>query len=409
MSGLARRLALLELAALIGLGGAALPARAQFADATVRIGVLTDMAGVYSAIGGHGSIEAARMAIEDFGGGLGDTAIEVIWADHQNKADIAAIKAREWFDVEGVDAIVGIVTSSVALAVQEVGREAGKIIMVSGAGTSRLTDDACAPAGFHWAYDTYAWAVGTASALLAQGGDSWYFLTVDYAFGKAMEADATRVVEAGGGRVLGSVRHPFPTADFSSFLLQAQASGAKIIGLANAGQDTINAIKQAHEFGLTEMGQQLAGLTVFITDVHALGVEIAQGLLLTTAFYWDFDAATRAFSARFFERIGAMPTQAQAGVYSSVLHYLRAVQAAGGDDGPTVAAAMKRLPVDDMFARNGFVREDGRMVHDMYLAQVKTPGQSSADWDLYEILDVIPGVDAYRPLAESRCPLVNPP
>ena len=209
--------------------------------------------------------------------------------------------------------------------------------------------------------------------------------------------------------MLGSVRHPFPTADFSSFLLQAQASGAKIIGLANAGQDTINAIKQAHEFGLTEMGQQLAGLTVFITDVHALGVEIAQGLLLTTAFYWDFDAATRAFSARFFERIGAMPTQAQAGVYSSVLHYLRAVQAAGGDDGPTVAAAMKRLPVDDMFARNGFVREDGRMVHDMYLAQVKTPGQSSADWDLYEILDVIPGVDAYRPLAESRCPLVNPP
>ncbi len=402
------RFALPMLAALI-VCAAALPARAQFADGAVRIGVLTDMAGVYSAIGGQGSIEAARMAIEDFGGGLGDTAIEVVWADHQNKADIAALKAREWFDVDGVDAIVGIVTSSVALAVQEVGRETGKITMASGAGTSRLTDDACAPTGFHWAYDTYAWSVGTASALLAQGGDSWYFLTVDYAFGKAMEADATRVVEAGDGRVLGSVRHPFPTADFSSFLLQAQASGAKIIGLANAGQDTINAIKQAHEFGLTEMGQQLAGLTVFISDVHALGVETAQGLLLTTAFYWDFDATTRVFSERFFERIGAMPTQAQAGVYSSVLHYLRSVQAAGSDDGPTVAAAMRGLPVDDMFARNGYVREDGRMVHDMYLAKVKTPGQSGADWDLYEIIDIIPGVDAYRPLAESRCPLVNAP
>ncbi len=408
MNRLARFALLLSIASL-GLAAAALPARAQFADATVRIGVLTDMAGVYSAIGGQGSIEAARMAIEDFGGGLGDTAIEVVWADHQNKADIAAIKAREWFDVDGVDAIVGIVTSSVALAVQDVGRATGKITMASGAGTSRLTDDACALTGFHWAYDTYAWAVGTASALLAQGGDSWYFLTVDYAFGKAMEADATRVVEAGGGRVLGAVRHPFPTADFSSFLLQAQASGAKIIGLANAGQDTINAIKQAHEFGLTQMGQQLAGLTVFISDVHALGVETAQGLLLTTAFYWDFDDATRAFSERFFERIGAMPTQAQAGVYSSVLHYLRAVQAAGSDDGPTVAEAIRSLPVDDMFARNGFVREDGRMVHDMYLAQVKTPAQSGADWDLYEILDVIPGVDAYRPLAESRCPLVTAP
>jgi branched-chain amino acid transport system substrate-binding protein len=403
-----KRFALLMLAALIACA-AALPARAQFADGDVRIGVLTDMSGVYSAIGGQGSIEAARMAIEDFGDGLGEVPIELVWADHQNKADIAAIKAREWFDVDGVDAIVGIVTSSVALAVQDVGRDTGKITMASGAGTSRLTDDACAPTGFHWAYDTYAWAVGTASALLAQGGDSWYFLTVDYAFGKAMEADATRVVEAGGGRVLGAVRHPFPTADFSSFLLQAQASGAKIVGLANAGQDTINAIKQAHEFGLTEMGQQLAGLTVFISDVHALGVETAQGLLLTTAFYWDFDSATRAFSERFFKRIGAMPTQAQAGVYSSVLHYLRSVQTAGGDDGPTVAAAMKRLPVDDMFARNGFVRDDGRMVHDMYLAKVKTPEQSGGDWDLYEILDVIPGVDAYRPLAESRCPLVNAP
>lgn len=402
------RCASLMLAALIAC--MAVPtASAQLADGNVRIGVLTDMSGVYSAIGGLGSVEAARMAIEDFGDGLGEVPIEVVWADHQNKADIAAIKAREWFDVDGVDAIVGIVTSSVALAVQDVGRNTGKITIASGAGTSRLTDDACAPTGFHWAYDTYAFAVGTASALLAQGGDSWYFLTVDYAFGKAMEEDATRVIEAGGGHVLGTVRHPFPTADFSSFLLQAQASGAKIVGLANAGQDTINAIKQAHEFGLTEMGQQLAGLTVFISDVHALGVETAQGLLFTTAFYWDLDAATRAFSARFFERIGAMPTQAQAGVYSSVLHYLRSVQAAGSDNGPTVAAAMKHLPVDDMFARNGVVRNDGRMVHDMYLAKVKTPGQSGGDWDLYEILDVISGVDAYRPLSQSRCPLVNTP
>ena len=390
------------------LGGAVQPAQAQLSDGVVRIGVLTDLAGVYADITGKGSVEAARMAVEDYGGVLDGAAIEIVVADHQNKPDVAAVKAREWFDADGIDAIVDLVTSSVALAVQAVGRETAKVTIVSGAGTSRLTDDACSPTGFHWSYDTYSWAVGTASKLVDQGGDSWFFLTVDYAFGKAMEGDARRVVEARGGTVLGAVRHPFPTPDFSSFLLQAQASGAKIIGLANAGQDTINSIKQAKEFGITEMGQQLAGLTVFLSDVYSLGVETAQGLLLTTAFYWDMDEATRTWSSRFFGRVGAMPTSAQASVYSSVLHYLRSVEATGSDDGPTVAATMKALPIEDFFARNGSLRDDGRMVHDMYLARVKTPGQSTDPWDLYEILDVIPGVDAYRPLSESRCPLVQP-
>lgn len=379
----------------------------QISGDVVKIGVLTDMAGVYSDISGEGSVVAARMAVEDFGGTVAGKPIVLLSADHQNKADIAATKAREWIDVDGVDMIGDLVTSSVAIAVYEVGRQKNRVTIVSGAATSRLTNELCSPVGLHWVYDTYALAVGTAKALLQEGGDSWFFLTVDYAYGHSLEADVTRVVEAGGGKVLGSIRHPFPTADFSSFLLQAQASGAEIIGLANAGQDTITSIKQAREFGITQAGQRLAGLLVFLSDVHALGREAAQGLLLTTGFYWDLDEETRAWSRRFFARVGRMPTMVQAGVYSSTLHYLRAVEAAGSDEAGAVVAKMKELPVRDFFAKNGYVRTDGRMVHDMYLAEVKNPEEASGPWDYYTIRRTIPGEQAFRPLSESQCPLVK--
>jgi branched-chain amino acid transport system substrate-binding protein len=399
-----RALAALILAAFVALGGSA---AAQVSDGVVRIGVLADMVGVYADTSGAGSVEAARMAVEDFGAAAAGAAVEVIYADHQNKADIAATKAREWLDVDGVDVLVDIVTSSVALAVQEVARQAHKLALYSGPATSRLTGTDCSPVGIHWAYDTYSLAVGTGRAVVREGGDSWFFLTVDYAFGHSLEKDTIRVVEAEGGTVLGTVRTPFPTADFSSFLLQAQASGAKIIGLANAGQDAVNSVKQAKEFGIVEMGQKLAGLLVFISDAHALGAETAQGLLLTAGFYWDLDEATRAFSARFYEHLGAMPTMVHAGVYSSTLHYLRAVEAAGSDDTDAVLAKMKELPIDDFFAKNGYIREDGRMVHDMFLFRVKTPEQSTGEWDLYELIRVIPGDEAFRPLASSACPLLG--
>ncbi len=382
------------------------PAVAQLSGGVVRIGVLTDMDGVYSDANGRGSLIAAEMAVEEFGKTLGGRPIEIVSANHQNKPDIAATKARQWFETGGVDVIVDLVTSSVALAVQEVGRQMNRPVLISGAASSRLTNEDCSPVGLHWTYDTYALAVGTATAVVEEGGDSWFFLTVDYAYGHSLEADASHIVEANGGRVLGAIRHPFPTADFSSYLLQAQASGAKIIGLANAGADTINSIKQAHEFGITEAGQGLAGLLIGVHDVFGLGLEVAQGLLLTTGFYWDFDAETRAWSKRFFERAGRMPSMMQAGVYSSTLHYLRAAEAAGSDETGAVIAKMKALPIRDAFARNAFIREDGRMVHDMYLARIKSPQASEGPWDLYEILRVIPGEEAYQPLALSRCPLV---
>ncbi|MEE9300087.1 MAG: ABC transporter substrate-binding protein [Alphaproteobacteria bacterium] len=382
------------------------PAVAQLSGGVVRIGVLTDMDGVYSDANGRGSLIAAEMAVEEFGKTLGGRPIEIVSANHQNKPDIAATKARQWFETGGVDVIVDLVTSSVALAVQEVGRQMNRPVLISGAASSRLTNEDCSPVGLHWTYDTYALAVGTAKAVVEEGGDSWFFLTVDYAYGHSLEADASHIVEANGGRVLGAIRHPFPTADFSSYLLQAQASGAKIIGLANAGADTINSIKQAHEFGITEAGQGLAGLLIGVHDVFGLGLEVAQGLLLTTGFYWDFDAETRAWSKRFFERAGRMPSMMQAGVYSSTLHYLRAAEAAGSDETEAVIAKMKALPIRDAFARNAFIREDGRMVHDMYLARIKSPQASEGPWDLYEILRVIPGEEAYQPLALSRCPLV---
>lgn len=382
-------------------------AKAEVADGAVKIGILTDMGATYSDLSGQGSVIAAEMAIEDFGDTAAGAPIELISADHQNKPDIAAATANEWIDQQGVDMIADLVTSSVALAVQGIGTEKNTITMTSGAATSRLTGSDCGPYGFHWAYNTRALANGTGKAVVENGGDTWYFLTADYAFGHSLAGDVGAVVEAGGGQVLGESRHPFPSTDFSSFLLQAQGSGAKVIGLANAGADTTNSIRQANEFGITQAGQQLAGLLMFITDVHSLGLETAEGLYLTTGFYWDRDDATRAFAERFMERHGTMPTMVHAGVYSSVLHYLRAVEAAGTDDPDAVAAAMRELPIDDFFAANASIQPNGRMVHDMYLAQVKAPGDSSGEWDLYNIVSVIPGIDAYGAAEDSGCALVN--
>jgi branched-chain amino acid transport system substrate-binding protein len=382
-------------------------ASAQLSGDAVKIGVLNDQSGLYADFGGRGSVVAAQMAVEDFGGKVLGKPVQVISADHQNKPDIGSNIARQWFDTEGVDAIADLTTSSVALAVQEIGKQTGHVTLTSGAATSRLTGDACSPTGFHWTYDTVALANGTGKAVVQEGGKSWFFLTADYAFGYALEKDVGEVVKAAGGQVLGAVRHPLNTADFSSFLLQAQGSGAQVIGLANAGTDTTTSIKQAAEFGIVQSGQQLAGLLLVLSDVHALGLETAQGLVLTTGFYWDMDDEARAWSQRYFERMNRMPNMIQAGVYSSVAHYLKAVEAAGTDEGKVVAAKMKELPIKDMFARNGKVREDGRMVHDMYLARVKKPSESKKPWDYYEIVRTISGDDAYLPLAQSPCPLVK--
>ncbi len=386
----------------------ALPAQAQFSDGKVKIGVLTDLSGTYSDLAGRGSVTAAQMAIEDFGGKINGRTVEMVFADHQNKADIASSTVRKWYDNEQVDATFDLVTSAPAMAVREVSREKGRIDINSGAGSTVLTNDKCAPLGFHWAFDSHAMAVGTGYAVTKQGGDSWFILSADYAFGHDLEAQTSKVVKANGGTVKGTLRHPFPNPDFSSFLLQAQGSQAKIVGLANAGSDTINAIKQAKEFGLTQGGQSLAGLMVFITDIHSLGLNNAQGMLLTTGYYWNRDEASRAFAKRFGEKMnGKMPTTIQAGVYSSVLHYLRSVQAAGTDEGVAVAAKIRSLPINDFFAQNGHIRADGRMVHDMYLAQVKSPAESKGTWDYFNILRTIPGDEAYKPLAESTCSLVK--
>jgi len=379
-------------------------AAADVSDGKVKIGVLTDMSSTYSDLAGAGAIAAAEMAIEDFGGKAAGAPIELVSADHQNKADIAANKARQWGDNDKVDAFAELVTTSVALAVFEVAKQQNKIALVSGAASSPLTGDACIPTGIHYTYNTRALAVGTGSAVVKEGGDSWYFLTADYAFGESLQRDVAAVVEAEGGTVVGSIKHPFPTADFSSFVLQAQASGAKVIGLANAGADTVNAIKAANEFGLVAAGQSIAALLTFITDIHALGLDTAQGIQLTTGFYWDLNDETRAWSQRFNERTGSMPTMVQAGVYSSVTHYLRAIDAAGTDDTDAVLAKMRELPVNDFFAKDGEVRSDGRMVHDMYLARVKSPSESTGPWDYYEILRTIPGEEAFGPLTESTCP-----
>ena len=381
-------------------------ASAQISDNTVRIGVLTDHTGVFSSLAGRGSVVAAKMAVEDFGNKLAGTRIEVVDADHQNKADIGAQIARRWFDVEGVDMIVDVPNSSVVLAVQQLAREKNRVLIASAGGTAALTGKECSPVGIHWTWDTYAAAVSTARAILNEGGKSWFFLTADYAFGHAMEADVTRVVRAANGSIAKSVKHPLNTQDFSSFLLQASGTNADVIALANGGSDTVNSIKQIQEFGLARQ-YKVAGLAIFITDIHALGLQAAQMLYLTTGFYWDRTDETRAFAKRFFERHGAMPTMSQAGIYSAVMHYLGAIEQAKTDEAQAVVRRMKETPVNDFFAKGGKVREDGRMVHDMYLVQVKTPAESRYPWDYYKVVRTVPGDEAFRPLSESECPLVK--
>jgi branched-chain amino acid transport system substrate-binding protein len=381
-------------------------ADAQSPSAVVRIGILNDQSGPYADFGGKTSAEAARMAVEDVGGKVLGRSIEIIIGDHQNKPDVGSAIARRWFDVDGVSAIGELTNSAVALAVQQIAKEKGTITLFTGPATTRLTNEDCSPTGFHWAFDTYSQAVGTARAVVAEGGKSWFLLVADYAFGHQMANDLTKVVKTSGGTVVGEVRHPLNTSDFSSFLLRAQSSKAQIIGLASAGADTINSVKQAAEYRIAAGGQKLAGLVVVISDIDALGLTTANGLVFTTAFYWDRDEASRVWSKRFFARTGRMPGMVQAGTYSAVLHYLKAVEAAGTTDGKVVAAKIRELPVDDFFAK-GRVREDGRMVHDMYLVEVKTPSESKAKWDYYKVLRSIPAEEAAQPLSESKCSLVK--
>lgn len=380
----------------------AAPASAQ----GVKIGILNDQSGVYADYGGKYSVEAAKMAIEDFGGEVLGQKVEMITADHQNKPDLATSIARRWYDADNVDMITELTTSSVALAVQDLSKEKKKIDIVVGAATSSITGSACSPYGFHWAFDTHALAVGTGGALTKAGGDSWFFLTADYAFGYALEKDTSEIVTHSGGKVLGSVRVPLNSSDFSSFLLQAQSSKAKIVGLANAGQDTTNSIKQAAEFGIVQSGQKLAGLLMTIAEVNGLGLQAAQGLVLTEGFYWDQSDTTRAFSERFFKRTGRMPSMIHAGTYSATLSYLKAVKAAGTKDAEAVSKKLKELPVDDAFAK-GKVLENGRMVHDMYLFEVKKPSESKKPWDYYKQLAVVPGDQAFFTAKESGCPLTK--
>ena len=386
----------------------AAPAQAQVSDGVVKIGIMNDQSGTYADLAGPGSVVAARMAVDDFGAAKKGMKVEIVVADHQNKPDIGSAIARQWFDADKVDVIVDVPTSSVVLAVNQIAREKNKALIVSTGATSDLTGPQCSPNAIHWTYDTWSLANGTGSAVVKTGGDTWFFLTADYKFGHDLERDTEAVVVKNGGKVVGKVRHPFPSADFSSFLLQAQASKAKVIGLANAGADTTNAIKQGAEFGIVRGGQQFAGLLVFLTDVHALGLETAQGLLLTEAFYWDLNDRTRAFSKRFGAlHRGAMPTMAQAGVYSAVMHYLKAVEALKGDDGPKVIARMKELPSDDAAFGKGMVRADGRHVHPMYLFEVKKPSESKGAWDYYKVRATIPAEQAFRPMDQGNCPLVK--
>jgi branched-chain amino acid transport system substrate-binding protein len=376
------------------------------ADAPVKIGVLTDTSSLYADLSGNGSIQAAKLAAEDAGPVLGQP-VQVISADHQNKPDIASNIATTWYDTEGVDVITDLVTSSVALAVEEVSRQKKKLALIVTAASSDITGPKCSPYAAHWAYDTYALAHGTAAAVVKSGGNTWFFITADYAFGHALERDSAKVVAASGGTVLGQVRVPINTQDFSSYLLQAQNSKAKIIGLANAGGDTINAIKQGAEFGITTGGQKFAGLLIFISDVHSLGLKAAQGLQLTAAFYWDLNEETRAFSKRFQERTGRPPTFPQAGVYSAMHHYLNAVKALGTKDPDKVMAKMRETPINDFMTKNGKLRIDGRVLREMYLFEVKKPEESKAPWDYYKLVQTIPAEQAFRPLDEGGCPLVK--
>jgi len=398
-------LSLMALAAALG-GGVA---QAQYTDGIIKIGVMNDMSGTYKDLSGQGSVIAARMAAEDFGAAAKGMKVEIVGADHQNKPDVGSNIVRTWIDTDQVDVIVDVPTSSVALAVNEIVRDKNKVFLVSGAAASDLTGPQCTPNTIHWTYDTWALANGTGKAIVKTGGDTWFFLTANYAFGLALERDTAAVVVKNGGKVLGQVRHPFPATDFSSFLLQAQASKAKVIGLANAGADTINSIKQAAEFGIVQGGQSLAGLLVFITDVKALGLQTAQGLVLTEAWYWDQNDTNREFAKKFAEQNnGVYPSMVHAGVYSAVTHYLKAVEALKSDaDGKAVVAKMKEMPTNDKLFGQGTVRADGRKIHPMYLFEVKKPAESKGPWDLYKLRATIPADEAFRPLSEGGCPLVN--
>jgi branched-chain amino acid transport system substrate-binding protein len=380
---------------------------AGISDDVVSIGVLTDMSGQFSHESGDGAVTAVKMAVEDFGGKVLGKPIEVLVADHQNKPDTASALARKWFDVDHVDMVANLINSSIALTVSQLAKEKNRIAIINGSGSSRLTNDACTPNSVHYAYDTYALARGTGSALAKAGKKSWYFLTADYAFGHALEADTSAVVKAMGGEIVGATRYPVETFDQSSFLLQAQASKAQVVALAGSGNVLVNSIKSAQEFGIPAGGQTLAGLLVWITDVKSLGLAAAQGLVLTNAFYWDRDDDTRAWSKRFYERMKRMPHMGDAGDYSSTMHYLEAIQAAGTDEAQAVMSKMRDMPINDFFARNGRIREDGRMVHDMYVYEVKKPSESKGEWDYYKLREVIPGDQAFRPLKDSACPLVK--
>ncbi len=404
------RPALAALACAAALALTSLPASAQsgdkISDGIVKIGMLIDMTGVYADIVGPGAVIAANMAITDFGGKVLGKPIELIVADHQNKADLTAAKAREWFDTQKVDMLADVAATAPALAALEVAKQKNKIVLFPSAASSRLSNENCSAISVHWTYDTYALAAGTGRGVVKTGGDTWFFLTADYTFGTNLEKDTTEVVKAEGGRVLGAVRHPLNASDFSSFLLQAQASKAKVIGLANAGGDMINAIKAANEFGITK-NQKLAALLVFINDIHSLGLPVAQGMLLTEAFYWDSTDETRKWSRRFFEKHKRMPNMAQAGIYSGITHYLKAVQATGTDETTAVMAQMKATPVNDFMTKNGKIREDGRLIRDMYVYEVKKPSESNYPWDYYKLKATIPAEQAFIPLAKSVCPLLK--
>ena len=394
-------------ASLVAIAAGLAAGAAQAEITSVKIGVLNDQSGVYADLSGPAGVDAVRMAVEDFGGTIDKAKIEVVSADHQNQTDIGSAIARQWFDQDHVDIIMDVPNSGVALAINDIAKEKHKIAIFSGPASSDLTGAKCSPSGIHWTYDTYALAHGTGSAVTKNGGDTWFFLTVDYAFGEALERDTSEVITANGGKILGSVRTPRGVQDFSSFLLQAQASGAKVIGLANAGGDTITSIKQAGEFGITAGGQKLAGLLVFISDVHALGLKTAQGLELTASFYWDLNDETRAWSKRFFARNQKEPTMAQAGLYSATMHYLKAVKAVDSTDTDKVMAEMRKTPVNDFMTKNGTIREDGKLVRDMYLFEVKKPEESKGEWDLYKLVRQIPAAEVTRPLSDSACPLVK--
>jgi len=388
-------------------GAVAAPAQEKISDGVVKIGMIEDMSSIYADITGVGAVTAAKMAVEDFGGKVLSKPIEVVSADHQNKPDIASATAREWFDAERVDALMDVAASATALAAIDVAKNKNKIVILNGSGAARITNEACTPVSIHYTYDNYALSHGTGAAMVRAGYDTWFFLTADYAFGHDREQNTAAVVKASGGQVLGSVRVPINTSDFSAALLQAQSSKAKVVGLANAGADTTNSIKQAAEFGVVRGGQKLAGLLIFINDINTLGLEAAQSMLLTNAFYWDRNDESRAWAKRYFQRMSRMPNMTQAGIYSATTHYLKAVEAAGTDETQAVMEKMRSTAINDFFVKDGKIREDGRMIHDMYLYEVKKPAESKGAWDYYKLVATIPADQAFQPLSDSKCPLVR--